>query len=63
MYGKFIEFEYILKLHGGIVETIFDETNGEYKDGHWGKNTNEILGDIFYNHIKKTPKKIKRTIL
>tara|TARA_R110002153_G_scaffold195090_3_gene348460 strand:+ start:6002 stop:6790 length:789 start_codon:yes stop_codon:yes gene_type:complete len=63
MYGKFIEFEYILKLHGGIVETIFDETNGEYKDGHWGKNTNEILGDIFYNHIKKTHQKIKKTII
>jgi len=35
------------------AKTIFQETNNQIVDHHYGKNGNEIIADLFYKHIKK----------
>jgi len=37
--------------HGGT--TIFDETNGEVKDGHLGENGHLVQYELFYKYITK----------
>ena len=51
--GKFERTNTIIKNNGGIHHSIFDETNGEYQDGHWGIDSNNIFGTVISNHLKK----------
>jgi hypothetical protein len=36
---------------GGL--RIFEETNNEVDDMHFGESAHKILGELFYNHIIK----------
>jgi len=44
-YYKLNRFDKVIKIN--------DETDDKIYDSHWGKVTNDALGDIFYEHIKK----------
>jgi hypothetical protein len=39
--------------HDYGAKTIFEETNNQIADHHYGKISNEIIADLFYKHIKK----------
>jgi hypothetical protein len=39
--------------HDYGAKTIFEETNYQIVDHHYGKISNEIIADLFYKHIKK----------
>lgn len=52
MYDKWIQLRDIVINQGSKFLSIEDETNGDCKDGHWGKVVNDTLGNVFYEHIK-----------
>jgi hypothetical protein len=42
-------FNEVFKLGG---KRIFEETNGEIQDFHFGESAHRIMGELFYDHIK-----------
>lgn len=52
-FSEFKFFEEIFRENGLTKSTIADESNGLVDDGHWGKNANDLLADIFYPTVKK----------
>jgi len=52
IFGKDVGFNYILHENDSKLQSIREETNGDCNDGHWGKHVNDILGNVFYDHIK-----------
>ena len=52
LFNKWVTFSDIFNIMGKENCDIKCETGGEINDNHWGKHNNNILGDLFYNHIK-----------
>lgn len=54
MDGKYSTFNKFFKENLVGENTIYLETDKKIIDHHWGKKTNELLSDEFYNQIKQS---------
>ena len=52
LFGEWLSISEIFRRINKDIKDITTESGGLVRDSHWGKWNNEILGDLFYEHIK-----------